>query len=288
MFLTPATLIARKGNLFFILRFCSMVLKFTKVMFSMERLHKFMARAGVASRRQSEDLIARGLVKVNGKVVTTPGLKIDPARDRVEVNGKILYKPERKVYILLNKPAGYVTTVSDPRGRRKVTDLLPGISQRVYPVGRLDYNTEGLLLLTNDGDLAYYLTHPSHQVPKTYIARVTGVPSTEKLEALARGIELDDGPTAPAKVRLIKNIDNQHSILKITIHEGKNRQVRRMCEHIGHPVEYLRRVSMGPLQLGRIKPGQYRHLTQREVKRLKKIVGIKQGEAYRQDIPTER
>lgn len=236
----------------------------------MERLHKYMARAGVASRRQSEEMISRGLVKVNGKTITTPGLKIDPARDRVEVGGQVLKKPERKVYILLYKPTGFVTTVSDPGGRRKVTDLLRGVKQRVYPVGRLDYDTEGLLLLTNDGVLAYALTHPSHEVPKTYIARLAGIPSPDKLAALARGVKLEDGPTAPARVRLT-GVKEGDGIVQITVHEGRNRQVRRMCEHIGHPVNQLRRVSIGPLKLNGMKPGQYRHLLPREVARLKKM-----------------
>lgn len=239
----------------------------------MERLHKFMARAGVASRRQCEELIARGRVKINGRVITTLGLKIDPLKDRVEVDGRPLARPEKKVYLLLNKPAGYVTTVKDPRGRAKVTDLLRGIKQRVYPVGRLDYDTEGLLLLTNDGDLAYALTHPRHEVPKTYLARVKGVPAPEKLKALARGVPLEDGPTAPARVRLVSD-KGGNGLLEITIHEGRNRQVRRMCEHIGHPVLALRRVRIGPLELGGLKPGQYRHLTFREVARLKKVARL--------------
>lgn len=239
----------------------------------MERLHKFMARAGVASRRRSEELIAAGRVKVNGKTVTTPGFKIDPLRDRVEVSGRTLQRPERLVYLLLYKPVGYVTTVSDPRGRPKVTDLLRGVKERVYPTGRLDYDTEGLLLLTNDGDLTYALTHPSHEVDKTYVARVQGVPTADKLDALARGVELEDGLTAPARVRLLGAREG-NGILEITIHEGRNRQVRRMCEHIGHPVIHLRRVRLGPLQLGSMKPGQFRHLEPAEVRRLKKMVKL--------------
>ena len=239
----------------------------------MERLHKYMARAGVASRRQSEELIARGLVKVNGQTVSTPGLSIDPLSDRVEVKGQVLKKPEDLVYLLLYKPVGCVSTVSDPEGRRKVTDLLTGIKQRVYPVGRLDYDSEGLLLLTNDGALTYALTHPSHEVPKTYRAWVSGVPGPNKLKALARGVELDDGLTAPAKVNLV-GTQNGEGILEITIHEGRNRQVRRMCEHIGHQVQHLRRESIGPLHLGQMKPGQFRHLNNGELVQLKKIAKI--------------
>ena len=232
-----------------------------------------MAWAGVASRRQSEELIAKGLVKVNGLTVSTPGLKIDPLSDRVEVNGQVLKKPEDLVYILLYKPVGCVSTVRDPEGRRKVTDLLRDIKQRVYPVGRLDYDSEGLILLTNDGELTYALTHPSHEVPKTYRAWVTGVPGPDKLKALARGVELDDGPTAPAKVTLV-GIQKGEGILEITIHEGRNRQVRRMCEHFGHPVQHLLRESIGPLHLGQMQPGQFRHLNAGELKKLKKIVKI--------------
>ncbi len=232
-----------------------------------------MAQAGVASRRQSEELIAKGLVKVNGQTVSTPGLKIDPLSDRVEVNGQVLTKPEDLVYILLYKPVGCVSTVSDPQGRPKVTDFLHDISQRVYPVGRLDYDSEGLLLLTNDGELTYALTHPSHEVPKTYLAWVSGVPGPDKLKALARGVELDDGPTAPASVALV-GTQNGEGILKITIHEGRNRQVRRMCEHTGHQVQHLRRESIGPLHLGQMKPGQFRHLNPGELRQLKKIAKI--------------
>lgn len=240
----------------------------------MERLQKFMARSGVASRRGSEELITQGKVRVNGKQVIVPGFKIDPLRDRVEVDGRPVRKPEKKVYILLFKPAGYVSTVSDPQGRRKVTDLLSGIKQRVYPVGRLDYDSEGLLLLTNDGALTYALTHPRYEIPKTYRVLVQGVPDKDKLEELAKGVVLQDGITAPAKVRLLKNMGDDTTLLEITIHEGKNRQVRRMCEHIGHRVLSLRRVSIGPIKIGDLQRGRYRHLTKREVKRLMKVVKI--------------
>ncbi|MCL2336452.1 MAG: rRNA pseudouridine synthase [Firmicutes bacterium] len=239
----------------------------------MERLHKYMARAGVASRRQSEELIAKGLVKVNGETVNMPGLKIDPLSDRVEVKGKLLQKPEELVYILLYKPVNCVCTVSDPEGRRKVTDLLHGVKQRVYPVGRLDYDSEGLLLLTNDGRLTHALTHPSHAVPKTYRVWVSGIPEPDKLKALAQGIELADGPTAPAKVTLV-GVNKGSGILQITIHEGRNRQVRRMCEQIGHPVRHLLRENVGPLRLGRMQPGEFRRLKPDEIARLKKIAKI--------------
>lgn len=239
----------------------------------MERLQKFLARTGIASRRHSEEIIAQGRVRVNGKAVTVQGLKIDPMKDRIEVDGKPVGRPEKKIYIVLNKPPGYVTTVQDPRGRRKVTDLLKNIRQRVYPVGRLDYDTEGLLLLTNDGDLAYAMTHPSHEIPKTYLALVNGVPASSKLKDLARGVLLEDGPTAPALVRLLGQ-KGDDGLLEITIHEGRNRQVRRMCEHIGHSVLALRRVSVGPLSIGELKPGDYRILSFKEVSRLKKIAKV--------------
>ncbi|SFQ96568.1 23S rRNA pseudouridine2605 synthase [Desulfoscipio geothermicus DSM 3669] len=232
-----------------------------------------MARAGVASRRRSEELIVEGKVMVNGKPVTTPGLKIDPLRDRVEVDGQFLRKPEKKVYLLLYKPTGYVSTVSDPRGRRKVTDLLHGIKQRVYPVGRLDFDSEGLLLLTNDGALTYALTHPRHEVPKTYLVMVQGMPNRQQIEALQNGVKLEDGLTAPAGVRIIGSRKN-NALMEITIREGRNRQVRRMCEHIGHPVLSLKRVRVGPLRLGDLQPGQFRHLTVKEVHRLKKAARI--------------
>ncbi len=239
----------------------------------MERLHKFMARFGVASRRGSEELIALGKVLVNGKPVSTPGFKIDPLKDLVEVDGRLLRKPEKKVYVLLFKPVGYISTLSDPQGRRKVIDLLSGIKQRVYPVGRLDYDSEGLLLLTNDGELTYALTHPRHEIPKTYQAMVLGVPDKNKLNELAKGVMLRDGATAPADVRLLK-IKGDSALLEITIHEGKNRQVRRMCEHIGHPVLRLRRISIGPLKIGDLQEGRFRHLTDREVKILMKAAKI--------------
>ncbi|MCL6557947.1 MAG: rRNA pseudouridine synthase, partial [Firmicutes bacterium] len=164
----------------------------------MERLQKVMARAGVASRRHCEEMIISGLVKVNGKVVTELGTKVDPARDKIQVGDQILSHSPRKIYLLMYKPRGYVTTLSDERGRKKVTDLLKGVQERVYPVGRLDYDSEGLLLLTNDGDLTYALTHPKHCVPKTYLARVAGVPVPEKLDRMAAGLPLEDGMTAPA------------------------------------------------------------------------------------------
>lgn len=237
----------------------------------MERLQKVMAQAGVASRRHCEGMIVSGVVKVNGKVITELGTKVDPSRDRIQVGGETLFLSSRKYYILMYKPRGYVTTLSDEKGRKKVTDLLKGVTERVYPVGRLDYDSEGVLLLTNDGDLTFALTHPKHRIPKTYLARVAGVPEPAKLEQMAAGLPLEDGQTAPARVRLASQREG-NALLEIIIHEGRNRQVRRMCEHIGHPVLRLQRAKFGNLSIEGLRPGQYRHLTGEELSRLQKAV----------------
>ncbi|MCL6609900.1 MAG: rRNA pseudouridine synthase [Peptococcaceae bacterium] len=236
----------------------------------MERLHKFMSRHGVASRRDCEEMIAAGRVRVNGKTVTAPGTAIDPSRDRVEVDGRALGRPERPVYIMIYKPRGYLSTVDDPRGRKKVTDLIPEVKERVFPVGRLDYDSEGLLIITNDGDLTYRLTHPSHRITKTYRVRVRGVPGAGDLERLAGGIMLEDGMTAPARIEFIGEREG-NALLEVTIHEGRNRQIRRMFEKIGCRVVRLKRIRIGPLSLGDLRPGQYRHLGEGEVRRLKKM-----------------
>ncbi len=241
-----------------------------------ERLQKVMARAGVASRRHSEELIQAGRVKVNGEVVTQLGTKVVPGRDIIEVDGRPLGKPQELVYILMNKPKGYVTTLYDPQGRPKVTDLLGGeVAERVYPVGRLDFDTEGLLLLTNDGQLAHALMHPSKQIKKTYIAKVRGVPGPGKLKALERGIELEDGPTAPAEVRVIDVKPPNSATISIRIHEGRNRQVRRMFAALGHEVIHLRRTTLGPLHLKDLKPGEWRELTPQELFELRRAAGMK-------------
>lgn len=243
----------------------------------MERLHKVMARAGVASRRRCEEMIASGLVKVNGKVITEPGAKVDPARDKISVGGEAVDLSPARQYILIYKPRSYITTMSDEKGRKKVTDLLSDNVGRVYPVGRLDYDSEGLLLLTNDGDLTYALTHPKHQVPKTYQARVSGVPGTDKLKQMERGLPLEDGLTAPARVRL-RGHRSGNALLEITIHEGRKHQVKRMCEYIGHPVMRLVRIKFGDLKIDELKPGQYRHLTTDELKKLKEKAGLIKAE----------
>lgn len=246
-----------------------------------QRLQKVMAQAGVASRRHSEDLIQAGRVTVNGRVVTELGTKVTPGRDLVEVDGRALGRPERLVYILLNKPKGYVTTLYDPQGRPMVTDLLGAdVGQRVYPVGRLDFETEGLLLLTNDGELANALMHPARQVKKTYVARVRGVPNPTKLQELERGIQLDDGPTAPAEAKLLDVLGPNGAVVSLRIHEGRNRQVRRMFAAIGHEVISLRRTTLGPLNLHRVALGEWRELTTREVTDLRQSVALKPSRGY--------
>lgn len=238
----------------------------------MERLQKFLAHAGIASRRTCEELIAAGKVKVNGVIVREMGLKVDPDKDEIEVGGKTIKKEDTKVYVLLNKPKGYVTTMRDPQRRPKVVDLLEDIKVRVYPVGRLDVETEGLLLLTNDGDITYALTHPKHEIGKTYLTLVKGVPNQDKLKRFQKGLRLTDGITAPAKVKL-KNKQGSNCFLEITLYEGRNRQIRRMCETIGHPVLELRRISLGFLNVNGVETGKYRLLSKEEIKKLKELAG---------------
>jgi 23S rRNA pseudouridine2605 synthase len=235
------------------------------------RLQKIISQAGVASRRAAERLISEGRVTVNGETVREMGTKADPARDDIRVDGRRIKSAERLRYILLYKPAGYVTTRSDPQRRRTVIDLLHGIREYVYPVGRLDYDTQGLLLLTNDGELAAKMTHPRHEVDRTYEAHVAGVPDDAAVERLRRGIPLDGRRTLPADVLLMnKGRRNENGVLLITIREGRNRQVRRMLEAVGHPVESLRRIRFGPLSDRGLRPGEWRELTLAEVEKLKK------------------
>ena len=235
------------------------------------RLQKIIAQSGLASRRAAEKLIADGRVTVNGETVVEMGTKADPSRDDIRIDGRRLKSPERHRYILLNKPAGYVTTRSDPQRRRTVVDLLVGVKEYVYPVGRLDYDTQGLLLLTNDGDLAARLTHPRHEVDRTYEARVAGMPDDEAIERLRRGIPLDGRRTRPADVTVInRGRRDDDGVLHVTIREGRNRQVRRMLEAVGHPVRSLRRTRFGPLTLRGLQPGTWRELTAPEVEKLKK------------------
>lgn len=237
------------------------------------RLQKYLADAGVASRRKAEELIAQGKVKVNGKMVTEMGLKIDPAKDEVTyLDKKISTKDTKMVYIMLYKPEGYVTTAKEQFGRPAVVDLIKGVNERIFPVGRLDYDTSGLLLLTNDGDLTYKLTHPKHDVDKTYIAKLYGIPDEGALQKFRRGVVIDGKRTKPAKIQIIdKDKDGRFCTAEIIIHEGRNRQVRKMCEAIKHPVAQLKRVATGDLKLGDLPKGKYRHLTEKEVKYLKKL-----------------
>ncbi len=236
-----------------------------------ERLQKYLAEAGVASRRKAEELIKAGLVKVNGVTVTELGTKVDPKKDEVVYRGQVINNQEvEMVYIMLHKPEGYVTTAKEQFGRPSVMDLVRDVKGRIFPVGRLDYETSGLLLLTNDGDLTYKLTHPKHDVDKTYHAKVYGTPDDMDLQKFRRGVFIDGVRTKPAKIQIIEKGERQ-SVAEIMIHEGKNRQVRKMCEAIAHPVAQLKRVATGDLQLGDLPKGKYRHLTAAEVKYLKKL-----------------
>ncbi|HET7183127.1 MAG TPA: pseudouridine synthase [Terriglobales bacterium] len=264
---------------------------------SAERLQKIMAAAGIASRRHAEAMIAAGRVSVNGQIVSELGSKADPESDHIRVDGKLLRGPQRHVYFILNKPKGYVTTVTDPEGRPTVMNLVQGLGERVYPVGRLDYLSEGLLLMTNDGALVERLMHASSHVPKTYLVKVSGQPSEEAIEKLRRGIVLRPSPkdgmcvrkelrsssrdatrtpsrersakTAPARIRLLKEAANPW--YEVTLIEGRNRQIRRMFEQVGHHVEKIRRVRYGPLELD-VEPGKFRPLTAAEIGRLKAAV----------------
>lgn len=233
----------------------------------LERLQKIISAAGITSRRASEEMILAGRVTVNDVVVTELGSKADPARDRIAVDGRLLKVSEERVYLMLNKPTGYITALKDSQGRPLVTELLKDVPERVYPVGRLDYNTEGILLLTNDGEWANRLMHPRHEVEKEYHVRVRGKVADQQLRRLAEGVELEDGMTAPAVVRLVKSGEHNDWI-SVAIHEGRNRQVRRMCEAVSLSVVRLKRIRYGSLELGSLRGGHYRYLTEAEVQRL--------------------
>ncbi len=243
-----------------------------------ERLQKYLARCGVASRRHAETLITDGFVTINGVTVREPGVRVDPGRDIVRVRGERVTIATRKLYLMMNKPAGVVTTVRDPHGRRTMLDLLPARwrDERVYPVGRLDYDTEGLLLLTNDGDLALRLTHPRYALAKEYHALVAGRPTPEELARLATGVLLpgEKRSTAPARAWLLRGGDGDAAWVGLELHEGRKRQARRMFEAIGHPVIRLRRVRVGPLTLGDLEPGQTRELSAREAETLRRAAGL--------------
>ena len=235
-----------------------------------ERLQKVMSEFGVASRRKCEEMIAAGKVKVNGRFITEQGCKVDIEKDIIEVDGKILKSLDDKLYIILNKPVGCITSVKDQFGRPTVLDLLNGISIRVFPIGRLDYDTEGLILLTNDGDLTYKITHPKHNIDKTYRALVRGEVNQKDVMNFVMGIEIEDYVTAPAKLEIVKYSKGK-SIIDITIHEGKNRQVRKMCSAMGHEVIRLKRIRIGEIGLGNLKIGEWRYLSNSEIKYLKNI-----------------
>jgi len=231
------------------------------------RINKYIAQAGVASRRKADELIAAGNVKVNGLVLKEPGYDVVEG-DVVEVNGRRIQAEEKKVYILLNKPIGYVTTVSDDKERPTVMDLVKDVDARIFPVGRLDYNTSGMLIMTNDGDFAYKVTHPKHELTKTYRARVAGILSNEKVWKLRKGVDIGGFVTSPARVEVVKGLPRS-TVVDITIHEGKNRQVRKMFKAVGNNVQELERIAIGNIKLGRLAEGHYRKLTREEVEYLK-------------------
>lgn len=227
------------------------------------RLQKFLAHAGVASRRAAENIIKQGRVAINGKIITDMGVVVG-TNDLITVDGKSIKNKEEKKYIMLNKPVGYVSTAKDQFGRPTVIDLISDINERLYPVGRLDYDTSGLLLLTNDGDFTFALTHPKHEINKVYEALISGVPSDEEIQRFEAGLKIEDYMTSPA-IFLIKEIIKNNSLVHITIHEGKNRQVRKMCAAIGHKVISLKRISIGPIALGDLPEGKWRSLSATEV-----------------------
>ena len=239
-----------------------------------ERLQKILAKAGLASRRGAEEMISAGRVTVDGQVVTQLGVKADPRRQRICLDGTPLQNQEAKEYWLLNKPRGVVSTVKDPQGRKRVVDLLPPEAGRVYPVGRLDRDSEGLVLLTNDGELANRLMHPRYEVGKTYKVWVQGLPTAQSLERLRKGVDIgDDRPTSPARVHM--KAGNPHrSKMTFMLNEGRKREIRRMCEAVGHPVTRLLRVALGPLKLGEIPPGAARRLDMAEIRELRQAAGL--------------
>lgn len=231
------------------------------------RLNKYIATAGVCSRRKADELISNGNVKINGAVMREMGYNVEEG-DRVEVNGKPIFAEEKKIYVAVNKPLGYITSMDDDKDRATVAELVSDIPERLFPVGRLDYNTTGLLIMTNDGQLTYALTHPKHEVYKTYVATVAGVISDVRLAKLRRGVDIGGFITSPAKVRVIKQ-NKRSTVVEISIREGKNRQVRKMFKAVGNNVQALERVAIGDIKLGRLMEGHYRKLTREEVEYLK-------------------
>lgn len=233
------------------------------------RLNKYIAHAGICSRRKADELIANGNVKVNGLVMKEMGCDVSE-HDIVEVNGSVINARHKNVYVAVNKPLGYITSMDDDKGRATVGELVADIPERLFPVGRLDYNTTGLLLMTNDGDLTYTLTHPKHEVYKTYVAKVAGVISDARLARLRKGVDIGGFVTSPAKVRLIKQMP-RYAVVEISIKEGKNRQVRKMFAAVGNKVQELERTQIGQIRLGRLMEGHYRKLTRQEIEYLKSL-----------------
>ncbi len=235
------------------------------------RLQKVLAAAGIASRRASENLIHEGRVEVNGRVVTEQGLRVDPERDTIRVDGSRIPPPRHHKYLVLNKPRGVVSTMEDPEGRPTLSDYLPRTKERLFHVGRLDTDTEGLIILTNDGELAHRLAHPSYEVPKTYLAEVAGSLDNKTLRRLEKGVTLDDGPVRPDKIKLVSRTDRR-SLVNITLHEGRNRVVRRLMDAVGHPVDRLARIAIGPIRLGQLPVGETREVTRDELGALLDLV----------------
>lgn len=236
------------------------------------RLQKVLAAAGIASRRAAEQLIDERRVEVNGQVVVEQGRRVDPERDTIRVDGSRIPPPRRHLYLVLNKPLGVVCTMEDPEGRPTLTDLVPH-RERLFHVGRLDTDTEGLIVLTNHGEFAHRLAHPSYEVSKTYLAEVEGVMENHALKRLEKGVTLDDGPVRPDKIRLVQR-GADRTLLEVTLHEGRNRVVRRMMDAVGHPVRRLSRTAIGPIRLGRLKVGQSRELTREELGALLDLIEL--------------
>ena len=236
------------------------------------RINKFIASYTLYSRRKAEDIILSGRVKINDKIITSLSFDVDEDNDTLKIDDKLINIDKKLIYIMLNKPEGYITTVKDQFDRKSVVDLVSDIKERIYPVGRLDYETSGLLILTNDGDLTYKLTHPKHEVGKTYMAIVKGIPTEDSLNKFREGLLIEDYKTAPAKIKVVKTVlDKNYSICKVKIYEGKNRQVRKMFKAINHPVMRLKRVAVGDIVLKDLELGEYRHLTKEEINYLKSI-----------------
>ena len=237
------------------------------------RLQKVLAAAGVASRRGAEELIAEGRVEVNGRVVTGQGRRVDPERDQIRVDGSRIPPPRRHVYLVLNKPRGVVSTMDDPEGRPTLADYLPRRKDRLFHVGRLDSDTEGLIIVTNDGEFAHRLAHPSYGVPKTYLAEVAGAMDNRTIKRLTKGVTLDDGPVRPDKVKLVNRTETR-TLVQISLHSGRNRVVRRMMDAVGHPVDRLSRIAIGPVRLKQLRQGEVRELSREELGALLDLVGM--------------